>query len=194
MMILENRRSQSWHYRCARDRRGRKHKCDMGQFAASKLDAVASQALSNALTDPDTIIRLVHEGIERTAAEAPSGADLSRQMVALDNRRRRIVDGYEMGTIELADFRKRIVGIDAERNALTLMLETAEPPEIDESACIDLAYAFARWGRLGRSRRRKLLEAYGIRFWVDRQGNGRNSIVLIPRIEIGLLNCAAIYK
>ena len=194
LMVLEDKRSKIWNYRCARDHRGRERQCDMGQFSASKLDPKATEALTAALSDAETIIRLVHEGMERSAAAAPSGAELARQMTMLDNRRRRLVDGYEMGTIEPADFRKRVATIDTERNALSLLMEAAEPPEIDEDACIDLAYAFARWGRLGRVRRRKLLEAYGVRFWVDKQGRGRNSVVLIPRIEIGALNCAAIYK
>ena len=115
-------------------------------------------------------------------------------MTALDNRRRRAVDMFEMGTIEAAELRKRIGTIDADRNALRLQMDASEPPEIDESACVDLAYAFARWGRLGRARQRKLLEAFGVRFWVDKQGRGRHARAVVSRIEIGLLSNATIYK
>jgi hypothetical protein len=122
------------------------------------------------------------------------GAELGRQIVKLDNRRRRLVDGYEMGSIDPADFRKRIISIDAERNAVTLQMEAVESPEIDESACVDLAYAFARWSRLGRARRRRLLESFGVRFWIEKEGRGFHARVIVSRIEIGVLSNAAIYK
>jgi hypothetical protein len=101
---------------------------------------------------------------------------------------------FEMGTIEAADLRKRIESIDAQRGAIQLQLNAAEPPEIDESVAVDLAYAFSRWGQLGRARRRRMLESFGIRFWVEKKGRGRGATVLIPRIEIGSLNSAAIYN
>jgi hypothetical protein len=132
--------------------------------------------------------------MERIASEQPSGADLGRRMTLLDNRRARAVDAYEMGAIEAAELRKRIATIDSERDALRLQIDLAEPPEIDEGACIDVAYAFARWGRLGRVRRRKLLESFGVRFWVEKDGKGFHAKARLSRIEIGVLNSAAIYK
>jgi hypothetical protein len=193
-MVLENPQISQWHYRCPKDPRTRKHRCDFGQFSAMKLDPAATKALQTALSDPDTIIRLVHEGIERSARAAPSGAELGRQIAKLDNRRARIVDGYEMGSIDAGDFRKRVTSIDAERNAVRLQMEAAEPPEIDESACVDVAYAFARWSRLGRARRRKLLESFGVRFWIEKEGRGFHARVIVSRIEIGVLSSAVIYK
>ena len=187
-------RGRSWLYRCPKDRRTRKKTCDLGQFSSSKLDPVVTAALQAALSDADTIVRLVHEGIERSRREAPSGAELGRQMTKLSNRRGRLVDGYEMGSIDPTDFRKRVASIDAERNAVTLQMEAVEPPEIDDSACVDLAYAFARWSRLGRARRRRLLESFGVRFWIEKEGRGYHARVRVSRIEIGVLSNAAIYK
>ena len=194
MMVLEDRRVAQWNYRCPKDRRARKEKCDLGQFAASKVDPIAGSALQAALSDPDTIIRLVGEGIERSNRNAPSGADLGRQLAKLSNRRSRLIDGYEMGSIDATDFRKRVASIDSERSAVTLQMEAVGPPEIDESACVDIAYAFARWSRLGRARRRRLLESFGVRFWIEKEGRGKTAYARVTRIEIGILSNAAIYK
>jgi hypothetical protein len=194
MMVIRSRRVGQWNYRCPKDHYVRDNGCDLGQFSSKKLDPAVTQALQAALSDADTIIRLVHEGIERSASEAPSGAELGRQMTKLVNRRSRLVDGYEMGSIDPADFRKRVAAIDAERNAITLQVEAVEPPEIDESACVDLAYAFARWSRLGRARRRRLLESFGVRLWIEKEGRGFHARVIVSRIEIGVLSNAVIYK
>jgi hypothetical protein len=106
--------------------------------AFTKVDCAALEALGRALSDADTIMRLVHEGIERNACERRSGADLTRRLTTLDNRRRRAVDMFEMGTIEPADLQKRIGTVDAEREAVRMQLDLAEPAEIDESLCVDL--------------------------------------------------------
>src|SRR5262249_27401122 len=112
----------------------------------------------------------------------------------LANRRTRVLDAYEAGEYELAELQKRSAGIDAERRAIELQLEAADGPEIDESACVDLAYAFARWARLGRSRRRRLLESFGVRFWVEKVGRGRHATARITRMEIGALSNVIISK
>ncbi|MBK7949129.1 MAG: hypothetical protein IPK00_10405 [Deltaproteobacteria bacterium] len=179
MMVLNDHRRGTWHYRCSRDHRGRKNNCDLGEFVARKVDHAASEVIEAALSDADTIIRLVREANDRLAEAAPSGRELARRITALYNRRRRLVDIYETGEIDLAEFRKRVSAVDADRNSLAVMMDATEPPEIDESACIDLAYAFVRWGRLGRSTRRRLLESFGVRFWVEKDGRGRHATARI---------------
>lgn len=194
MMVLRQPHSPSWVYRCARDRRGRMRRCDLGEFVAWKVDEAAALAIEAALCDADTVLRLVREGIERSAIQGPSSRELGRRMTLLANKRARMLDGYEGGDYELHELRKRLAGIDAERHALELQMEAADGPEIDESACVDLAYAFARWGRLGRARRRRLLESFGVRFWIEKDGRGRHALARVARIEIGSLSNAVIYN
>ena len=194
MMVLEDHRANRWLYRCGRDRRLRKTTCDLGEFTAWKVDQAADVAIEAALCDADTVIRLVREGMERSATLAPSSRELGRRLTLLANRRARILDAYEAGEYDLSELRKRTAAIDAERHALELQAEAAEGPEIDESACVDVAYAFARWGRLGRSRRRRLLESFGVRFWVEKDGRGRHARCGIARIEIGSLSNVMIYN
>jgi DNA invertase Pin-like site-specific DNA recombinase len=194
MMVLRQPRPARWVYRCARDKRGRTHRCDLGEFVSRKVDEAAGEAIGRGLSDADTVIRLVRKGIERGALAAPPAAELARRLTLLANRRARILDGYEAGDYELAEMRKRLAGVDAERNAIELQMEAAEGPEIDESACVDVAYAFARWGRLGRARRRRLLESFGIRLWVEKDGRGRRAAARVVRIEIGSLGNAVIYN
>lgn len=194
LMVLEDRRARAWHYRCARDHRGRSNQCDLGEFVARKVDAAATQALETALCDAETVIRLVREGLDRSALALPSPRELGRRLTLLANKRARMLDGYERGAYELPELRKRLAGLDAERHALELQMEATDGPEIDESACVDLAYAFARWGRLGRSRRRRLLESFGVRFWVEKNGRGKQAQARVARIEIGSLSNAVIYN
>jgi hypothetical protein len=113
-----------------------------------------------------------------------------------ERHRARLSWGVEVrtGLIDPIDFRKRVAAIVAERNTLTLQMEALEPPEIDESARVDVAYAFARWSRLGRARRRRLLKSFGVRFWIEKNGKGFHACARVTRIEIGVLSNAVVYN
>ena len=193
-MALHQPRATRWVYCCAQDQRGRRASCDLGEFVAHKADEVAAEALETSLSDADTVIRLVQEGMNRSSLALPSGGELARRLTGLEKRRRRIVDLYEIGEIDRSEFRKRVSGIAGERNALEATMEAAELPAIDESVCIDVAYAFARWARLGRARRRRLLESFGVRFWVEQEGHSRHAFARVVRLEIGALSDAIIFK
>jgi hypothetical protein len=45
LMVLEDKRGNGWLYRCPKDPRTRKQRCDLGQFSSRKLDAAATEAL-----------------------------------------------------------------------------------------------------------------------------------------------------
>lgn len=39
-----------------------------------------------------------------------------------------------------------------------------------------------------------MLEGFGIRFWIEKEGRGKAARVIVARIELGLLDNAVIYK
>jgi len=179
-------------YRCYGS--GRKT-CDFGQLSREKADFAAGIALERVLGDLDTLCHLIEESRRqeaRTASARPREA--ARRIAELQNRRKRMLDAFEAGVIELADLRKRTEAIDGELRSLEALTAAAQEVEIDSEAVTALVDVFSSWTHLSRDEKRRLLRAFGIRVGIDRAGQGRRAVAHVAHVRIGSLRDVVVYK
>jgi len=176
----------AWSYVCARSYRG---DCDtFGQLSGQVVDEYLHAALERVLGDVDTLTRIVDEALRaerETATQQPR--EVERRLAELDNQRRRLMDAYQTGDIELPDLRKRATGIDNEREALRTLQMGHEGVQFDESAAESLVDVFSSWAILRRQERQSLLEAFEVRIGMSRVGQRRRAVPRVEWVRLGTL-------
>jgi len=103
--------------------RGEHRRCPERNIRADALDAFIFEQLRTVLQQPDQLLA----GEQAVTARAPQGDDellraqlerLERRVEAASNERRRLVDLYQSGLLELAEVQSRAKEIDHRRDAL----------------------------------------------------------------------------
>ncbi|MCH7868068.1 MAG: recombinase family protein [Myxococcales bacterium] len=191
-------RQNTWVYRCNyRDLvNGKREYCSTGQMTRDKVEAAVGAVLERCLGDPETLLQLIEQG-QRSESQvaSPDARETERQIAELSNQRRRVMDAYQAGAIEIADLTKRVSGIDGEIAALrSLQNRTERPLEIDTDAIEALADVFVSWTELSRKTQHELLSSMQIRIRYTKIGTTRTSTPAVKSVTLGLLGNAVIYK
>lgn len=192
-----DKREKTWVYRCHywKAAEGGRSTCPTGQMKREKVEDEVGAVLERSLGDPEVLLHLIEEGLQSTAVDSPDAKQTERQIAELWNQRRRVVDAYQTGAIEIGELSKRVAAIDSEIEALRSIQERPrEASQIDSEAIEALADAFVGWNELGRRAQRELLGSMGIRVSFTKVGRTRTSRPVVKSVVIGSLGNIFIYK
>jgi len=179
-------------YQCGRGGRGR---CEArSQTSVRIADPQLDRQVEALLGDLDTLRMLLDAATRERARDASvASRDLSRRASQLANRRERLIDAYEAGSLALPELQKRIGQIDAERAAVEAAMGAPETPDpVPDEVLADIVEVFAAWANLRGAERRALLRAWRIELYVERAARG---VLRVERLRIGAVpGDAWIYK
>ena len=121
------------YYRCQNHDQYRagseERRCQERSIRADQLDAFVFAQVRDALLRPDVLLA----GERAIASRTPTPDDelLAAQLQSLDRKlehsdaeRRRLLDVYQTGLVELAEFQRRVAELDLRRRQLTIQKET----------------------------------------------------------------------
>jgi DNA invertase Pin-like site-specific DNA recombinase len=148
--------------------------CENKYMLRKKLEPKVEHVLGNMLCKPDFLARVVsgYNRSLRTSATATDQAVITATIHSLRGKRERVLETFFDGIIDKGERDRRVEEIDNETLAYErLLLQSAGPnksDELDLDAARAIVEPFAEWALLGRTDKRKLLEALSPEIRVSR--------------------------
>jgi len=139
--------------------------CRARSISSRLADPVVDAALATALGSPAALMALLAPAFEGTEErERRAARDAGRRLAELDNRRRRVQEGYETGLYRPSEAAKRLADIDGETAVLRDALESRASHDLPAAELVArVVEVFADWRDLARGEKRSLLRELGVR-------------------------------
>lgn len=132
-------------YYCRSQTDSRITKCSNRQIPQEELDKLVYQEVVNLLQNPS----LVQEELFRREKEAPHGEEaarheisLKKELIRLSQERDRLLDAYQVGSVDLKELGKRNQGLDSRRNGLEREIRAIQAFKMNREKDSDLKRAF----------------------------------------------------
>jgi site-specific DNA recombinase len=128
-MRANSRRDQTRtqeHYYCSSGAKGYGPRCEARSLQRAGVDQAITALVKQRFRDPQFLLWLVEQSGRQTEAKTDT-AKLERELVALEGKRTRVVDGWEEGIISKADFVKRTAALDQQARELRTLLPAKAP-------------------------------------------------------------------
>ena len=172
-------------YLCGARRAGT---CQGRSISARLADPVIDGALAAALGSGEALGRLLAPALEGAAdRERRAARESGRRLAELDNRRRRVQEGYETGIYRPSEAAKRLADMGGETAVLRSALESPGGADLPPVALVArVEDVFASWGALRRAERRALMQELGVRVRLAVPAARRPVVVAVEVAAIGI--------
>lgn len=162
--------------------------CRARSISSRLADPVIDGALAAALGSVDALAALLAPAIEGAGErERRAAREAGRRLAELDNRRRRVQEGYEAGLYRGSEAAKRLADIDGETAVLREVLESRRSDDLPPAEVVArVVEVFADWRDLARAEKRSLLRELGVRVRLAVPAARRPEVAGVEVVALGI--------